>query len=181
MELKEKCIKSSLIFDGNVVKLHLDNVILSNGKEATREVIKHSGGVAIAALTDNDELLFVEQFRYPFNKVILELPAGKLEKSGTPLENGIRELEEETGATGENYVSLGVLYPTVGFCNEIIYLYFCRVTGYGVQNLDEDEFLNVKKIKIEKAVEMVMNNEIVDAKTQIAILKTHLLLKNKEI
>lgn len=112
---------------------------------------------------------------------MLELPAGKLEKGSTPLENGKRELLEETGLEGYSYISLGQVYPSPGYTSEIIHLYACRVKSQGEQKLDEGEFLNVEKISLDKAVEMVLNNMIPDSKTQIAVLKTAALLKSGKI
>ena len=131
-----------------------------------REIVEHPGGVCIAALNENEELLFVRQFRCPYKEIVLELPAGKLEKGQTPLENGKRELLEETGAVGREYMTLGKLYPSPGYCGEIIHLYFCKIDHYENQQLDEDEFVNVETIPLKKAVEMVLNNEIPDAKTR---------------
>ncbi len=172
----EKTLESDEIYNGKIIHVTNDTVELENGNTAKREVVGHPGGVCIAALTENRELLFVEQFRYPYKEVILELPAGKLEKGQSPLENGKRELLEETGAIGREYMTLGKVYPSPGYCGEIIHLYFCKVDHYENQNPDEDEFLDVKRIPVEKAVEMVMNGELADAKTQIAVLKTAMLL-----
>ena len=176
-KLTEKKLSSKEIFQGRVVHLVVDQVELENGHQTVREVVKHPGGVCIAALTEANELLFVRQFRYPYGEVVLELPAGKLEKGSSPLENGKRELEEETGAVGFGYVSLGKLYPSPGYTGEIIHLYFCRVKDFGAMNPDDDEFLEVEKIPLSKAVEMVLNNEIPDSKTQTAVLKTAMLLQ----
>lgn len=176
MNLFEKTLESKKIFDGRVIHVTVDKVELQNGNTSTREVVEHPGGVCISALTKDDELLFVKQFRYPYKEVVLELPAGKLEKGQNPLENGKRELLEETGVIGSNYISLGKLYPSPGYCGEIIHMYFCYVESFEEQNLDEDEFLNVLKIPLNKAVEMVLNNEIPDAKTQTAVLKTAMLI-----
>ena len=112
---------------------------------------------------------------------MLELPAGKLEKGSTPLENGKRELLEETGAQGYSYTSLGQLYPSPGYTNEIIHLYVCRIKSKGESKPDEGEFLDVEKIPLDKAVEMVLNNQLPDAKTQVAVLKTAMLLKSGKI
>ncbi len=144
-----------------------------NGK-----VVGHPGGVCVAALTEQNELLFVRQFRYPYKEILLELPAGKLEKGQDPLENGKRELLEETGAVGRQYMTLGKLYPSPGYCGEIIHMYFCRVDHFERQNLDEDEFLDVERIPLEKAVQMVLNGELPDAKTQAAVLKCAMLLSS---
>lgn len=175
-KMLEKTISSKQMFKGKIIDVHVDEVCLSNGNNAYREVVTHPGGVCVAALTRDNELLFVKQYRYPYHKIMLELPAGKLEKGSSPLENGIRELTEETGAKGYDYVSLGRLYPSPGYVSEVIYLYFCRVEGFNDPTPDEDEFLELVKIPLEKAVDMVLNDEIPDAKTQLAILKTKLLL-----
>lgn len=177
MKLFEKTLQSSEIFKGRIINVTLDEVELENGKKSTREIVGHSGGVCIAALTKENELLFVRQFRYPYHEVVLELPAGKLEPGQDPLENGKRELLEETGAVGHSYVPLGQLYPSPGYCAEIIHLYFCRVESFQQALPDEDEFLEAEKIPLDKAVEMVLQNQVPDAKTQTAVLKTALLLK----
>ncbi len=178
MKLFEKTLESETIFDGKVIKVVHDKVELENGSTAMREVVEHPGGVCVAALTEKNELLFVKQFRYPYKEVTLELPAGKLEKGQNPLENGKRELLEETGAVGREYVTLGKLYPSPGYCGEIIHLYFCKIDRFEKQRLDEDEFLNVLRIPLDTAVQMVLNNEIPDSKTQVAVLKTSALIKN---
>ncbi len=179
MKLEEKTLSSKTLYDGKIVRLEIDDVELPNGGSAVREVIKHPAGVAVAALTSDNELLFVRQFRYPFREVVLEIPAGKIDdKSTPPLENAKRELLEETGAVGFNYVPLGAFYVSPGFTDEVDFLYMCRVDHFEEQRLDEDEFVNVERIPLDKAVEMALNNMIPDGKTQTAILKTALLLKN---
>ncbi len=181
MKLEEKTLSSQTLYEGKIVKLMLDEAELPNGNTAKREVVKHPGGVAIAALTSENELLFVRQYRYPFKEVVLELPAGKLEKGTTPLENGKRELLEETGAVGYNYISLGAQMVSPGFCTEVVHLYMCRVERFEKQQLDDDEFVNVERIPIDKAVEMVLNNQIFDGKTQTAVLKAAMLLQSGAI
>lgn len=173
----EKTLDTEEIFNGHVIHVTHDRVELENGKTAMREVVGHPGGVCVAALTDNNELLFVRQFRYPYKEILLELPAGKLERGMTPLENGKRELLEETGAVGRHYMTLGKLYPSPGYCGEIIHMYFCRVDHFDEQKLDEDEFLDVERIPLQRAVQMVLHGELPDAKTQAAVLKTALLLQ----
>lgn len=181
MNLTEKTLSSQLVFDGKILHITLDEIELPDGKRSKREVVNHPGGVTVAALDDEDNLYFVKQFRYPYKEQVLELPAGKLEKGSTPLENGKRELLEETGAEGYSYMSLGQVYPSPGYTNEIIHLYVCRVKTEGESQLDDGEFLNVEKIPLDKAVEMVLNNQIPDAKTQVAVLKTAMLLKSGKI
>lgn len=179
MKLYEKTINVQPIYDGRIIHAHVDDVELENGSLSKREVVDHPGGVSVAALTENNELIFVRQFRYPYKKVLLELPAGKLEPDEDPFEAMKREQLEETGTRGENYISLGEVYPTPGYCSEIIRLWACRIVG-GQQglHLDDDEFLDTERIPLDKAVEMVCANEIPDAKTQIGILKTAFLVKN---
>lgn len=181
MELTEKTLSSKSIFDGRILHITLDEIELPNGKKSKREVVNHPGGVTVAALDEDNNLLFVRQFRYPYKEVVLELPAGKLEKGSTPLENGKRELMEETGAEGYSYISLGQLYPSPGYTSEIIHLYACKVKSQGSSNPDDGEFLNIEKIPLDKAVEMVLNNQIPDAKTQVAVLKTAMLIKSGKI
>ncbi|MBQ2469779.1 MAG: NUDIX hydrolase [Ruminococcus sp.] len=181
MDMTEKTIASKEIFDGRVLHMFHDTVALSDGTTSLREIVRHPGGVCIAALDGENNLLFVRQFRYPYAEVVLELPAGKLEKGGTPLENGKRELFEETGAVGSSYISLGQVYPSPGYTDEIIHLYACRVASQGESQPDAGEFLNVEKIPLDKAVELVLNNMVSYAKTQIAVLKTKLLLDSGRI
>ena len=175
MNVEEKTVKKNYVYNGRIINVSRDDAELPNGKPCIREVIEHPGGVCVAALTDNDELIFVRQFRYPYMEVIPELPAGKLEKGEDPFESGKRELEEEAGCTAEEYRDMGKLYPSPGYCGEIIHLYAAKKLTYTRQKLDEDEFLNVEKIPLDKAVEMVLNNEIRDSKTQTLVLKVKML------
>lgn len=176
MHLEEKTLSSEQKYDGKIVKLFVDRAELENGEVVTREMIKHPGGVCIVPLDENNNVLMVRQFRYPSHKVLLEIPAGKLEYGENHRECGLRELKEETGCTCDEFTYLGNLIPTPAYDNEVIHMYLARGLHGGEQDLDDDEFLDVEKIPLEKAVEMVMNNEIEDAKTQIALLKTSVLL-----
>lgn len=171
MELIEKTLEQEYKYEGKIVNLRVDKAELPDGQTAVREVIEHPGGVTVAPLTEEGELLFVRQFRYPFGEVVLELPAGKLEKGEDPFRAGIRELREETGVVAEKYVDLGKFYPSPGYCGEIIHLYGATGLTFKEQSLDKDEFLNVERIPLSTAVEMVLNNEIPDGKTQAAVLK----------
>lgn len=178
MKLFEKTLSTKEIYNGRIIHVHVDQVELENGRTASREVVDHPGGVCVAVLTEKNELIFVRQFRYPYHKVLLELPAGKLEPGEDPFETMKREQLEETGTRGENYVSLGEVYPTGGYCGEIIRLWACRAAGeQQALQLDADEFLDTERIPLKDAVEMVCRNEIPDAKTQIGILKTAQLVE----
>ncbi|MEE1245253.1 MAG: NUDIX hydrolase [Acutalibacteraceae bacterium] len=182
MNLTEKQLTKEYIFKGRVINLRRDTALLPNNTTATREVIEHNGGVCVAALTDNDEVLFVRQFRYPYMEEILEIPAGKRDSADEdPLLCGKRELKEETGATAKKFIPLGELYPTPGYCGEIIWMFAATGLDFGQTCPDEDEFLEVEKIPLNKAVEMILNGEIKDAKTQAAVLKLKMLKENGNI
>lgn len=180
MNFEEKTLSTNEIYKGRIITLHVDEIELPDGSKASREVVEHSGGVCVAALTEENELFFVRQYRYPYKKVLLELPAGKLEKGEDPLEAGMRELEEECGVVAEKVVPMGTVYPTVAYCSEIIYLFAAKGLSRTKQHLDEGEFLDVEKIKVEKAVEMVMSGEISDSKTVALVLKINNLLKENK-
>lgn len=181
MNFEEKTIKRNDIFEGKIITVHVDDVELSDGSKAFREIVEHSGGVCVAALTDEKELFFVRQYRYPYKRVLLELPAGKLERGEDPLEAGIRELEEECGLTADKVISMGTVYPTVAYCSEIIHLFLATGLHSTNQHLDEGEFLAVERISIERATEMVMNGEISDSKTAVLILKISNLIRENRI
>ncbi|NLO45814.1 MAG: NUDIX hydrolase [Clostridiales bacterium] len=171
MKLYEKTLEQTYVHKGKILNLRVDRAELPNGKECVREVVEHDGGVTIAALTDENELLFVRQYRYPYSEIVMELPAGKLERGENPFKAGVRELKEETGASASEYIDLGRYYPSPGYCGETIYMYGATGLSFSEQELDEDEFLEIEKIPLMKAVEMVLNNEIPDGKTQTAVLK----------
>lgn len=181
MDLTEKQISFDYKFKGKIVNLRVDDALLPNGTTAKREIVEHNGGVCVAPLDNEDNLYFVKQFRYPYMEIVTELPAGKLEKGEDPFEAGKRELKEETGAVAKKYVDLGKLYPTPGYCGEIIHMYLATDLIFGEQNPDEDEFLEVYKIPLEKAVEMVMNGELRDSKTQTMVLKIHVMKQEGKI
>ena len=172
-------ISSTEIFRGRVFRVTEDQVLLENNKQVSREVVHHNGGVCVAALDKDDNLLFVRQYRYAMGEEILELPAGKREKNEDPALCGIRELEEETGYQAGKFQLLTVMYPTVGYCSEIIHIYLAEELQPTHQHLDEDEFLDVEKIPFQTALDMVLRNEIPDAKTQLAILKIYAMRNQK--
>ena len=176
MQLTEKTINSELKFKGTVIDVYSDTALLENGRTAGRDVVRHPGGVCIVALTENNEVYMVRQFRYPHQKVLTEIPAGKLEWGESHLECGKRELREETGNTADEFTYLGCLYPTPAYDSEVIHMYLAKGLHKDKQKLDEDEFLEAFTVPFDKAVEMVMNGEIEDAKTQLALLKASRLL-----
>lgn len=178
MILTEKTLKKEYLYKGKIINLRRDDIELPDGNKAIREVVEHPGGVCVLPLTDEDEIIFVKQFRYPYMEEILEIPAGKRDSADEiPLECGIRELREETGASAKEFTDLGMLYPSPGYVGEIIYMFLAKGLTYGSDDRDEDEFLDVIKIPFDKALKMVLDGELKDAKTQTAILKTAVLLK----
>lgn len=168
----EKTLTRKYVYESPRMKVRVDDVLLSNGHKAKREIIEKPDAVCVAALTKEQDLLFVKQYRYAIGKTILELPAGKIEKTIPDLfENAKRELLEETGALGENYFLLGKYHPSEASITNTVHLYGCNVAKISKPCPDEDEILEAVKIPFDKALRMVLDNEIVDAKSQIAILK----------
>lgn len=159
------------IYNGRVLTFHVDDITLCNGDKANREVVDHPGGVGIIALTNDECVYMVRQFRYPYKETIYEIPAGKREKGEDPLETGKRELHEECGIIAENYIDLGKIYPSPGYTNEEIYLYAATGLTEVEQELDEDEFLQVTKMKLSTLIAKIMSGEITDAKTIAAAFK----------
>jgi ADP-ribose pyrophosphatase len=179
MELIEKKISSEEIFDGVAIHLFRDEILLPNGNKGVREVVRHPGAVCVIPITDDGEVIFVNQFRYALDRVTLEVPAGKLEKGEDPMEAALRELSEETGITAEKIEPLDALYTSPALIDEIIYMYIATGLSQGEQHLDDDEFVNAVKIPLNEAIDMVMSGKILDAKTQLIILKAAKYLENK--
>lgn len=175
MNLEEKTLSQEYKYKGRIINLRLDSALLPNGNTASREVVEHPGGVCVAALTDDCQLYVVRQFRYPYGEVIPELPAGKRDRGEDPEVCGRRELTEETGMIADKFVPMGELYPSPGYCGEIIYLYLATGLKKGEMNPDDDEFLEVEKLPLETLVDMVLSGEIRDAKTQTLVLKVYAL------
>jgi ADP-ribose pyrophosphatase len=165
----EKTLSSELIYDGRIIEVRRDTADLL-GKTVSRELVIHHGGVCIAAFTEEDEIILVKQFRYAFHEPLIEIPAGKLEKNEDHRAAGIRELKEEIGATAETFEYLGVLYPSVAYLTEQIHIYEARGLTFGETHFDEDEHIEMMKVPFSEAVDMVLRNEIKDAKTAAAIL-----------
>lgn len=177
-DLIEKKINSKAVYTGRLLHVYCDNVILPNGNEATRDLIRHIGAVAVLPITDDGKVIIEHQFRYPVNEVLIEIPAGKLDsKDEDKLEAVKRELKEETGYSAKEWIELGDLYPTPAYSDEVIRTYIAKGLMKGDRNLDEDEFIDVEKVPLSELVSDVMSGKIKDAKTQIAILKAARLLE----
>lgn len=171
MVFEEKTIESQKVFEGRIIDVRIETVEFPDGTTAYRELVNHPGGVGVLALTSEGKIPLVKQFRKPFEKVMYEIPAGKLDKGEQPLVCGMRELKEETGYSAEKYVDLGCIYPSPGFVDEITYMFFAKGLEKGQDNPDDDEFLDVEEFTVDEVREMIFNNEINDAKSVAAFLK----------
>lgn len=176
--MKQKKLSSTLIHTGHVITLTKDEVQIENGQIVTRDVVHHHGGVGVL-LIKNQKILMVKQYRYPTQKALLEIPAGKLEAAENPYTCGLRELEEETGYGCERLEKIASFYTTPGFCNEIIHLYEAK-DPYQIEHpkaMDEDECIETYWIDVQKANEFIHTGEIEDAKTIIAIQYANIHIK----
>ena len=176
MDLTEKMLERQDVFDGRIIKVHVDKVSLPNGETAFREVVDHPGGVGILALDEHNCVPMVTQYRYAFGRNVLEIPAGKREPGEDPFVTAMRELKEEVGATAEEWIPMGKLLASPGCYSETLYLYLARGLTFGETHPDEDEFLEAQRIPFDDLVHRCMDGEIEDAKTVAAVLKAKVLL-----
>lgn len=180
-DLIEKEKHSQLIYDGRVLHLYKDTVTLPNGHEDIREYCRHNGGVCVLPLTNDGDVICVHQYRYAHREITLEIPAGKLEPSDTDIRAAaMRELREETGAYCRKLTYLGKMYPSPALMDEVIHMFLATDLELGQSSPDEDEFLECERIPFEKLLKMALDDEIHDAKTQLAILKTNSILQSKK-
>ena len=176
-KFEEKTIKTESIYDGKIIKLQVDDVTLPNGKTAKRELVKHQGAVAVIPITKDNKIVFVEQYRKPLEKSIIEIPAGKLEPGEEPETTAVRELEEETGYTTRDLSFVTSFYSSPGFADELLHIYITdqleklehHVAG------DDDEFVEVLELTLDEAKQYVEEERIQDAKTNYAVLYLHAL------
>lgn len=170
-KFEEKTTATQPIYDGRIIQVRVDDVVLPNGASSKRELIKHPGAVAVIAVTDDGKIVLVEQYRKAMEKALVEIPAGKLEPGEAPLTTAIRELEEETGYICEEMKLLYSFYTSPGFADEIVYLY--EATGLTKKedkaDLDEDEFVELLEVTLEEAWELIREQRIHDAKTILAM------------
>ena len=178
MDCTEKRIDGEVKYKGVIVTVKLDRAELPNGKIVRREVVEHPGGVTVLPVDENGICTMVRQFRYPFGRLMLEAPAGKLEPGEDPFESAVRELSEETGYAADRWVDLGACCTSPGFSSEVLHVYLALDLHAGVSHPDEDEFLNTEKIPLSELSRMVMANEIDDAKTIVAVLKAEKYLQD---
>lgn len=171
-KFEEKTIATKKIFSGRIIDVQVDDVTLPNGETSKRELVKHPGAVAIIPITKDNKIVFVEQYRKPLEKSLVEIPAGKLEPGEKPEITAVRELEEETGYTANNLTYLTSFYTSPGFADELMYIYLTSDLEKLVEPVagDEDEFVELIELTLEEAKEYVEQQRIHDAKTNYAIL-----------
>ena len=175
--LREVRTGSEEIFDGFILHVQRDTVRLPNGNSAVREVIRHVGAVCVIPVLDNGDVIMERQYRYPVDRIILEIPAGKLDYAGEDRLSAVRrELREETGYTADRWTDIGPLYPAPAYSDEYITMYLAQGLHRGDRDLDEDEFLDVHTVPLKTLAEDVMAGKIADAKTQICVLKAARIL-----
>lgn len=177
MELKEKTLSSKLVYDGRLLKVYYDTVELVDGNTSWREVIRHPGAVVVVPIDGDGNVHLVRQFRYPYGRAVLEVPAGKLEPGEDPFAAAQRELSEEVGAQAASWTAMGQILPTPGFCDELQRVYLAQGLTFGAIHPDEDEFLEHVVMPFEEAVAMAVDGRLEDSKTVAAILRAHLRLK----
>ena len=171
MDQEEKTTKKNLIYDGKILQLYNDEILTPGGKVAYREYVNHHGGASVLAVDDDNNIYMVEQYRYAYKQLLLEIPAGKLEKGEDAKVCAIRELKEEIGAECKEIKQMALVYPTPGYTNEPLYIFVATGLTFGDTKWDDDEYLNIKKIPFNKALEMVKSGEIKDGKSVVAILR----------
>lgn len=180
MPHSEKTLSSQEMFRGRVFRVTLDQIELEDGKKSVREIVHHHGGACVLPVTDDGKVLMVRQFRYALQEELWELPAGKLEADEDPFEAAKRELGEECGVDADRFINLGVLYPTVGYDSEKIYIWAATGLHPVGQHLDEGEFLDVAAKPFDEVLDMVLRDEIRDSKTVAAVLKYAVLRQRGE-
>lgn len=178
MDKVEKKLNSQSIYEGRVIKVSKDEVLCPNGSTSIREIVHHRGGVAILFKIDN-KFVFEKQYRYAFNEEMIEIPAGKLEEGEIPLPAAEREMLEETGYRPLEMVFLGDMYPTVGYSNEVIHLYYCDKAIKEERHLDSDEVIDLFTLSYEEIEQLIAENKIKDSKTIAAFYLYKIKILNR--
>ncbi len=167
--MQECKLSSEMKFDGKLIKVTYD-IAEVNGKESWREVVHHPGASAVVAIDEENRIIMEKQFRYALNDYLLEIPAGKLDKGEDPLVCAKRELEEETGIIASEWISLGTIATSPGFCNEVIHLFVAKGLSKGEIHWDEDEYVEVERYTFDELLQRIQEEKIKDSKTLSALL-----------
>ena len=172
-QLREVPLEEETIFRGKIFSIGQMQVQLPNGNTASREIVHHNGGACIVPIDPEGNIIMVRQHRISVNRLLLEIPAGKLDSpTEDPLSAAHRELEEETGCRATRMELLTTALPTPGYCTERLHIYLATGLSQHKAHPDPDEFLQVERLPLEHAVAKIMGGEITDAKTIIGILMT---------
>ena len=178
--LNEVQTASRHIYRGKIIDVYRDEIRLPDGSAGAREYIRHIGAACVVPVTASGEVLMVRQFRYPFHRVLLEVPAGKLDKKDeAPLTAAKRELREETGASASEWIYMGEFYPTCAYSDEIIHMYLALGLTSGVSDPDADEFIETEPIPFTQLIREINAGNIRDGKTQTALLKAYYILNER--
>ena len=176
----ETYVSTRRIYEGKIINVRVDDVLLPNGNEATREIVEHNGAACVVPVTDDGKVYMVRQYRYPFERMVLEIPAGKLDAGESPVDAANRELEEEVGMRASELFYMGEFCPSVAYDTEVIHMYLAVGLTPSVQRLDDDEFLSVETYDLDEFVRMAMDNELIDGKTIAAVLKAKRILETRD-
>ncbi|WVH09598.1 MAG: ADP-ribose pyrophosphatase [Fluviibacter phosphoraccumulans EoVTN8] len=169
--LIESCITSENVWKGRLLDVRRDVVRLPDGSEGVREYVTHPGAVVIIPVLPNGKLIFEWQYRYPVSRVMLELPAGKIDPDEDALKTAQRELKEETGHTAQQWRHLATMHPTIGYANERIEIYLAQnLTSLGKNDLDKGEFLELVELSMDEAFVAIREGRLTDGKTLSAML-----------
>lgn len=160
--------QSNIVFDGKVVRLRIGSVLLDNGDEAYREVVEHPGGVCVLPFT-GDAFVLVRQYRIALGHYIIEAPAGKLEPGEAPMECARKELHEETGYKESDLISLGTIYPSVGFCNEKIHLFLAVGLIEIGSKPEPEERIEIITMSPEEVRRKLAQHQFQDSKTHVIL------------
>lgn len=180
-DMTERKIEGKEVYDGKILHVVVDRVELPNGHTSTREYVRHPGAVCVVPINEKGEVLCVRQYRYTHGRVFLEIPAGKLEPGETDrAAAALRELREETGARCEKLTYIGDFIPSPAILGEVIAMYIAEGLSMGETDPDDDEFIDVEAIPLEKLAEMCVSGEIKDGKTISAVLKTKYILDKRK-
>ena len=169
MVFEEKTISSEIVYKGPVFNVRKHIVETVNG-QSVRDIVEHVGGSLLVAVTNEGKVLMVRQYRKAFEESLLELPAGRRDPNEDPEVTAVRELREETGYRASSAKLLLSFYPTCGYSNEALYIYLCKGLTPGETDWDDNECLDILEYEPDELIDMIMRNEIKDAKTIIGLL-----------
>ena len=174
-------VSSKTLYRGKLLNLRLDEVLLSGGRRAEREIVVHPGASAILPIIEPGKILMVRQYRHPIGEVLLEIPAGTLRPGEDPMACAARELEEETGYRAGKLAHLITIYPTPGYSSEILHIYLARDLRRGVQALEMDENISIVEMSLDQVLDGIRDGRIRDSKTIVAVLYYLFFIEDRDV